>query len=159
MDWIHVHLALNHVPVMGTPFVTLLLVAGVLRGSREIVRLSLWAFVLLCAVSIPIKFTGDFAEEQAEGLAGVDAALIERHEQAADRATTGMFVLGLAAAASLIGWRGERTVPGWAAVILLMLGVATSVLMAWAANSGGAIRHPEIRSKPASAQQTGLANA
>jgi hypothetical protein len=159
MDWMHVHLALNHVPVIGTPFVTLLLLTGILRGSREIVRLSLWAFVLLCAVSVPIKFTGDFAEEQAGGLAGVDEALVERHEQAADRATTAVFLLGLAAAAGLFLGRGDRGVPRWAAVSLLVLGIATFVLMAVAANSGGEIRHPEIRSKAVGAHQTRLPNA
>ena len=64
MDWVHLHLALNHVPVLGTPFVTLLMLTGIFKKSDELKRLALLWFVLLAAVSIPIKFTGDFAYEE-----------------------------------------------------------------------------------------------
>ena len=105
MDWVHLHLALNHVPVLGTVFVGLLLAVALIRKSDELKRVSLVAFVALAVVSIPIKFTGDFAHEKLTKAEWLDQSRAVAHEQMADQATTGMFLLGLVAAFAL--WQGR----------------------------------------------------
>jgi len=146
MDWVHLHLALNHVPVLGTPFLFGLLVWSWARGQAVTLRFCLWLFVALAAASIAIKFTGDFAAESlGKAKLNLDAAWIARHEQAADQATTGVFVMGIAAAVSLFQSRGGRRPPTWALTVLAILALATFLLMARTANLGGHIRHPEIR--------------
>ena len=40
IDAAHVHLMLNHLPVIGAPLLLLLLTIGLLRGSRELVTVS-----------------------------------------------------------------------------------------------------------------------
>ena len=144
MNWVHLHLALNHVPVLGTLFVSLLLGAALIRNSEELKRCSLIGFVVLALVSIPIKFTGDFANEKLAEASWLAAERVTVHEQAADQATTGMFLLGLAAAFALWQGRGKpiRQVTLWA---VLLLALATFFLMARTANLGGEIRHEEIR--------------
>ena len=144
MNWAHLHLALNHVPVLGTLFVSLLLGAALIRNSEELKRCSLIGFVVLALVSIPIKFTGDFANEKLAEASWLAAERVVVHEQAADQATTGMFLLGLAAAFALWQGRGKpiRQVTLWA---VLLLTLATFYLMARTANLGGEIRHEEIR--------------
>ena len=124
MNWVHLHLALNHLPVLGALFCALLLAVGLVRRSDELQRVSLWALALLAAVSIPIKFTGDFASDQA---------------------TTGMFLLGLVAAGGLFAARGGRPLPRRAVLASLVLALVTFLLMARTANLGGQLRHPEIR--------------
>jgi len=152
MNWVHLHLALNHVPVLGVFFGGALLAVGLARRSDELQRVSLWALALLAAASIAIKFTGDFA---AEALATepravqLDKNLLNAHEQSADQATTGVFLLGLAAAAGLVAARGGRPVPRWAVLVALLLALATFLLMARTANVGGQLRHPEIHRPPA----------
>lgn len=151
MNWVHLHLALNHVPVLGVVFCGALLVVGLLRRSDELQRVSLWALALLAAASIAIKFTGDFAAETLAakpGVAALDKELLNAHEQSADQATTGVFLLGLAAAAGLFAARGGRPVPRWALLTTLFLALVTFLLMARTANVGGQLRHPEIRQVP-----------
>jgi uncharacterized membrane protein len=151
MNWVHLHLALNHVPVLGALFGALLLAMGLVRRSDELQRVSLWALALLAAVSIPIKFTGDFASEALAAKGGAPATitlepkLLNTHEQAADQATTGVFLLGLVAAAGLFAARGGRALPKWAVITSLGLALVTFLLMARTANLGGQLRHPEIR--------------
>lgn len=145
MDWVHLHLALNHLPVLGTPFLLGLLLWSWARRQAVTLRFSLWLFVVLAAASIAIKFTGDFAAEKIEASPGFDKALIERHEQSADQATTGVFFMGIAAAVALFLSRGGRAVPKWSLGLLAVLALATFALMARTANLGGHIRHPEIR--------------
>lgn len=147
MNWVHLHLALNHVPVLGVLFCGLLLGVGLVRRSDELQRVSLWALVLLTAASIAIKFTGDFAAEALttqKGGVALSKNLLNAHEQSADQATTGVFLLGLAAAAGLFAARGGKPVPRWAVLTALLLALATFGLMARTANLGGQLRHPEI---------------
>ena len=145
MNWTHLHLALNHVPVLGVPLLTLLLGWGWLFRSRDIQRVALLWLAVLSGVAIAIKFTGDNA-------AGVDPqrfvpvkAFLEQHEQSADQATTAVFVLGLAAASGVFLGRGTRPVPKWILGGVVGLGVVAAVLFGRTANLGGQILHPSIR--------------
>lgn len=150
MDWTHLHLALNHVPVLGTPFVLGFFLWSWWRGQSVTLRFCLWLFVVLAAASIAIKFTGDFAAEKLQMNPAFDKALIEQHEQSADQATTGVFLMGIAAALSLLLSRHGRPTANWSLAVLALLALATFALMARTANFGGHIRHPEIR--PGAAQ-------
>lgn len=49
MNWVHLHLALNHVPVLGALFGALLLGVGLVRRSDELQRVSLWALAAVRA--------------------------------------------------------------------------------------------------------------
>ena len=61
----HLHLVLNHIPVLGTMlFAPLVLVWGLLRRSRDVTQIGLLLAVLLAATTIPIYLTGEPAEEQ-----------------------------------------------------------------------------------------------
>ena len=145
MNWVHLHLALNHVPVLGTFFVGLLLVAPLVRNSEELKRCSLIGFVALALVSIPIKFTGDFANEKLAGASWLAEDRVTVQEQAAEQATTGMFLLGLAAAFALWQGRGSRPIAQATLWTVLLLSLLTFLLMIRTANLGGEIRHEEIR--------------
>ena len=145
MDWVHLHLALNHVPVIGSLFVGLLLVTAILKKSEELRRLSLWWMVGLMLIGIPIKFTGDLAVDRAKEIEGIEQARIEAHEQSADQATTGIFLAGIAAAIALFKARKGNPVPQWGMIATVVLTLVTFALMARSANLGGEIRHPEIR--------------
>ena len=146
MNWAHLHLALNHVPVVGVPIALLLLGFGITRRSRELTRTSFWLVAGLALVTLLVYLTGEPAEELVEGLAGVSEPVLERHEQAALAAMVATAVLGIAAAIGLIGSRGGRRGPRRYATAVLLLALLASGVLTWTANLGGQIRHSEIRS-------------
>lgn len=147
MDWMQLHLALNHLPVVGIPMLVVLLVIGWWRKSPDVMRLSLWALTLLAAAAIAIKFTGDFAAEQsAQQLTSVKD-YVARHEQAGDQVTTAVFFLGLVSALTLFFSRQGRPLRGWTLLLVVTLGLLTGLLYARTAHSGGQISHPELRSR------------
>jgi uncharacterized membrane protein len=74
----------------------------------------------------------------------LDAAVVERHEQAADQATTGVFFMGLVAVVALVRARGGRPVRRPDVVVLALLALGTFLLLARTANLGGQLRHPEV---------------
>ena len=144
MDWTHLHLALNHVPVLGTPFLLGFFLWSWIRGQSVTLGFCLWMFVVLAGVSIAIKSTGDFAAEKVGASPGFDKALIDQHEESADQATAGVVFMGIAAGMALFLSRGGRATPKWSLALLALLALATFALMARTANFGGHIRHPEI---------------
>lgn len=145
MSWTHLHLALNHIPVLGAPFLFLLLAWGCWKRSRDLMRTALWRSTGFAALSIALKFTGDFALGEAADRLRPVSEFVGAHEQSADQATTGVFLLGIASAVALFLGRKERPMPVWSLGLGLVLGLATSLLMARAANFGGRINHPEVR--------------
>jgi len=75
----HVHLMVNHFPVIGILFSILLYLYGLVRGSEEIKRTGIGAFILLALITVPVYFTGEGAEKAVKGLPGVTEAF---HRQA-----------------------------------------------------------------------------
>ena len=75
--------------------------------------------------------------------------LMTAHEDSADQAVTGAFLLGVVAALGLYRSRKTKIVPAWASIGCAILGLVTVILLGRSANLGGQIAHPEIRALPA----------
>ena len=140
----HLHLVLNHLPVLGVLFGTILLAVGLWRKNDTMRRTSLVVLLLTGVAAGAVYLTGEPAEELLENTAGVSERQIERHEDAAVAATSGAALLGLAALVLL--WRSRRTGSMSSTLLIATFGLAvlTTVMMAWTANLGGQIRHSEI---------------
>ena len=145
MDTVHIHLLLNHVPILGVLFGSLVLLYGVLRRSEDGVRIGLATLVLAALFAIPVYLTGEGAEEAVEGLPGVSEALIGEHEEAAEAGFIGTGVLGVLAALALVaGWRGSARV-GPLRWTVAAGGLVAFGWLAYVGSQGGQIRHTEIR--------------
>lgn len=145
MNLTHLHLALNHIPVLGTAFALALLVFGIWRKSNELKKTALLTFVVIAITAVPAYLTGEPAEDGVEGLPGVSEAIIKQHEEAAGIAFACIGVLGVIALLGLLALRHGKAVPAWFAGLMVIASLTVSGLMAWTANIGGQIRHTEIR--------------
>ena len=145
MNTVHLHLLLNHVPIIGAVLGLLLIGVAIARRSDELGKVALGAFVLLGVVSIAVFLTGEPAEELVEKLPGFSKALTEEHEEAALLATVVMGGVGLLSLIALGAFR-KRSLARWVAPALMVLAVGATATMGYAANLGGQIRHTEIRS-------------
>ena len=150
MNAAHLHLALNHLPVVVTLVALVLLAVAFWRQADGLLRTGAAIALGAALVTAPAYLTGEPAEEQIEDMSGVKESLIERHEDAADAAAVAVAVLGLAAAGCLLRSRREP-IPRRAAAALVALALIATALFGRAANLGGEIRHPEIRADAASA--------
>ena len=70
MNWAHIHLLSNHIPVLGALFGLLLLAWGTLRRNEAIQRAALATFVVAALFAIPVFLTGEPSEKAVEHLAG-----------------------------------------------------------------------------------------
>jgi hypothetical protein len=142
----HLHLILNHIPVLGTMlFAPLVLVWGLLRRSRDVTQIGLLLAVLLAVTTIPIYLTGEPAEEQVENQPWFDEQRVETHEERAEAGLMAVLVTGVAALVGLWLARGGRPYRRDFSIAVLLGLVVSASLFALAALDGGRIRHDEVR--------------
>jgi hypothetical protein len=150
MNAAHLHLMLNHLPVLGAPFVALLLAWGLLRRQRALVRTGLGAAVLVAALAYPVFLTGEPAEHLVEDSAWFDEPRVHEHEERAEIGLIAILLTGTVAGLGLWQSRGGREVNRLFSGATLA-GLALSAgLFGWAALAGGQIRHDEVRAGAAS---------
>ncbi|MGB7213086.1 MAG: hypothetical protein WBC97_10735 [Gemmatimonadales bacterium] len=157
MNWspAHLHLLVNHLPILGAPFVLLVLAWGAFTRSRDVTRLALWLMVPLALVGFLADQSGDSAKHQLKAESWIDKALVHEHEERADTTVIVFYVVGALGALAL--WRrrshpDERWPLGVAAVAL----TTASLLAAWTGLAGGVIRHDEIRPAAAAPAATSV---
>ena len=146
MNWAHIHLALNHIPVLGTIFGLSLLGYAMLRRNDVLKKAACNLFVAVALLALPVYFTGEPAEEIVERAAGISKADIDAHEQSALISLVGVELLGVVGLIGLVAAARRRPVPAMITGTALVLSLATTALMARTANLGGRIHHEEIRS-------------
>ena len=146
MDFAHLHLMFNHVPVVGVVLGSFVLVWGALRRSKDVVSVGLVTMILTALVAIPVYLTGEPAEEIVERLPGVSESVIGIHQDAATVSLALCILSGLGALAAMIFNRSLMSkLAGYSLIGVLLVSLLTATSMVMTANLGGQIRHTEIR--------------
>lgn len=155
MDTTHLHLLLNHFPIIGTLIGILILAYGIYSGSRRTTKAALFTIIIMSLIAIPVFLTGEPAEESVENLPGVSHAIIEEHEEAAEIAIWLMAILGIISAISLINLISKNQINKSLVSTALFAGLLTFAAMARTGYLGGKIRHSEIRGSSTMLNQNG----
>ncbi len=147
MNWAHVHIAINHTPIIGAVFAFVFLVYAMCRRNPLLEKTGLGILFLVGCAAVVTYLTGDPAADVAmRDVSDLSGAYVERHCDLAGyamgfSAATGVCsVLGL-----VVWWRAKERAARWFVWASLVLSVVTLVLMAWTGLRGGEIRHTEIR--------------
>ncbi len=147
----HLHLALNHIPIIGLMVATFPIVIGIVAQCRTTIATGLIA-TLLCAAAMPavMKTGGGAAHAFDDGTAKppLDAAgqsALDIHATRAETTTPVIYASALLALLALLTLIKLPKVATWLAFAVL-LGNTVSILLAiWTADAGGHIRHLELR--------------
>jgi len=154
MNLVHVHLWLNHLPILGTLIALALFVIALAFDRDDLKQAGLALFVLIALLSIPAYMSGNAAQNEIKDDPAYSMELIQAHQGSA---LVAFLFIELTGAVSLIGlWRFSRSEKNpwmerpakWNLLAVLVLAVATSGVMAVAGNTGGEIRHSEIAVGP-----------
>jgi hypothetical protein len=146
LDIAHIHLMLNHLPVVSAPLLLLILTIGLLRRSGDLVTVSLVLVVGLALVTGVVYLTGEPAEHLVAQAPWFRDALAEQHEEHASVSFVAVLVTGTLAVAALV-YRRRAVTSVWLSR-LVWAGLALStLLLGWTAWSGGQIRHEEVRAE------------
>lgn len=145
MNPAHVHLALNHLPVILVPLAAVLIACGAWRKRIELTGAGLILLVAATLAAGAVYLTGEPAEEVVESMPNVMHAAIEEHEEAALPAALTVGLGGLLAVFALVTSRRREGAPRWAVPATILVALAASAMLARTANLGGQIRHPEAQ--------------
>jgi hypothetical protein len=152
----HLHLLLNHFPIIGTIVGVGLFLFSLAGKNDDLKRAGLIIFAVMALLSLPTFFSGIGAEGAIEKLPGVSEALIDRHEGAAILALLFMEITGALALVAL--WQSHKLSrpAGWNVLTVVLFSLITVGLMARVGTTGGDVRHPEIwaSSNPAVSEGT-----
>lgn len=146
MNYAHLHLLLNHVPVIGSIIGLGLFLFSFSRKNEDLRRASYIIFAAVALITIPTFLSGVGAQQMIKG-PGVSDALVRRHEGSA---LLSIWFMEITGALALIGlWQSQTTSrPSRGNVYaVLVFSLLTTVLMARTGNTGGDIRHPEVEPK------------
>ncbi len=144
MNLAHLHLILNHIPVVGIPLAIVFLIYGMYSKNLSSQRFSLFILIGLTVMMVPVYLTGAPAEKFVEHLPGVAESFIEAHEDAALYSLILSLMTGMLA---LLGLWFQKNLKRSRQInfCILCCGIFTAASLLYTANLGGKIRHTELR--------------
>ena len=144
MNLAHLHLLLNHLPILGVPIASLFLAHGIFKGNDSSRNFAYLILLLMAATVIPTYLTGEPAEKVIEHIPDFSEDFIKPHEDAALVSLILTLLLGSIAIFRLIFVRNEFQERKIAHIALSLTLVATTSL-AYTGYQGGKVRHTELR--------------
>lgn len=145
MNDAHLHMVVNHFPIIGTIFGLGILIVGIGLKNKSIQNTAYVLFVIASVFGFFSMSTGEGAEEMVEDFPGIGKAIIHEHEEIAEKLA---IVLYLLSGISILGLilnvqkHSKAKFISFVAVVVAVLGVYLAILVG---TSGGEIRHTEIR--------------
>ena len=145
MNDAHLHMVVNHFPIIGTIFGLGILVTGLFLKNSSVKNT---AYILFAIAAIFAAFsmgTGEGAEEMVEDMPSVGKQIIHEHEEIAEKFAIIMYATGFFGLLSLFASYKKHKLANTASYITLVLALASGVLTKSVGTTGGEIRHTEIR--------------
>lgn len=145
MNDAHLHLVVNHLPIIFPIAGVIILIVGFIFKSEAVKRTAFFIFILGALAAIAAMSTGEGAEEVVEKINDVTENFIEKHEETSETFAIISYVLG---AISLLGFWASfkgRAFSNSIGILTLVLAMVTLFFAKQSGTTGGEIRHTEIR--------------
>ena len=145
MNDAHVHMVVNHFPIIGTIFGLGILITGIVMKNNVVKNVAYVLFFFFFIFGFASMFTGEGAEEIAENLPSVTDQIIHEHEEMAEKLALVLYVL---AGISLVGLylnfknHAKSSLLSYFAFVIALVAV---FLGKQTGTTGGEVRHTEIR--------------
>ncbi len=147
----HLHVMLNHFPVILTLLVPPILLAGLFFNQKPILAVGFSLALLADLITPVVMQTGESAHTRFE-MGQIQPPLDEQgdiaaemHEDMAEKAAPLLYLVGFGAIAGLLILRFRPTWAKTAALAVILGSCLASIFTLQSAQLGGRIRHPEFR--------------
>ena len=144
MNQAHLHMVLNHFPIIGLIFGIGVLFYGIIKKHSILINTAYVIFIICMIMGKATMMTGEGAEEVAEKL-NISHELIHNHEEVAETFMKLLYGLGILSILGLFANIKKHDKAFILSLIILILATGSSILSIKVGNSGGEIRHTEIR--------------
>ena len=143
MDDIHFHLLINHFPIVGAIFATVVLITGIFTRSEVVKRTAYGLFILTALLSLPTNESGEDAEGHVKKIEGVNDVMIEKHEEMATIGFWCAIVTGLLSVIAMFLSIKDNDLKGILSILVLAAAIVAIIYLWQTGESGGRIRHTE----------------
>jgi len=146
MNDAHLHMVVNHFPIIGTILGLGILVAGIILKNNSVKNTAYSLFILGAVFAAFSMGTGEGAEEIAKKLPDVTKHIIHEHEEMAEKLAIVLYLLGVIAIGGIylnIKKHPKVKLVSFLAVVVALVGVFLAIETG---TTGGEVRHTEIRS-------------
>ena len=153
MNDAHLHMIVNHFPIIGTIFGLGILISGMILKNNSVKNTAYVLFIVAAIFAAFSMGTGEGAEELVEDMPTVGKQIIHEHEEMAEKLAVVLYVLGIISLGGLILSylkNAKTTMLSYVALVVAVVGV---FFAQQTGTTGGEIRHTEIR--PNTIQATG----
>lgn len=145
MNTAHLHLMINHLPIIGLFFAILFNLLAIFRNYIELKKISCWLYVLLALISVLAISTGDGAGEIVRTWPGISEESIEYHETWGYAFFYGLIAIGVLSIAAVWFSKDNLFRLKKFNIGTLVLAVLLFFLSFQTGSTGGKIRHPELQ--------------
>jgi len=146
MNDAHLHLVVNHFPIIGTILGLGILIAGIILKNNSVKNTAYSLFIVAAVFAAFSMGTGEGAEEAVENMPTVGKQIIHEHEEMAEKLAILLYVLGVI---SMVGMflnfknHAKAKLVSYAALLVAVVAVFIAKEVG---TTGGEVRHTEIRS-------------
>ena len=145
MNDAHLHMIVNHFPIIGTIFGLGILISGMILRNNSVKNTAYVLFIVAAVFAAFSMGTGEGAEELVEDMPTIGKQIIHEHEEMAEKLAIVLYVLGAISMGGLfLNYikHAKAKLISYAAILIAVVGV---FLAKETGTSGGEIRHTEIR--------------
>jgi uncharacterized membrane protein len=151
MNDAHLHMVVNHFPIIGTILGLGILITGMILKNNSVKSTAYCLFIVAAVFAAFSMGTGEGAEELVEDMPSVGKQIIHEHEEMAEKLAIILYVLGVISLGGLfLNYKNnsKANLISYVVVVVAFVGV---FFAQQTGTTGGEIRHTEIR---ANATQT-----
>ena len=150
MNGAHLHLVVNHFPIIGTILGLGILITGILLKNNTVKSTAYVLFIVAAIFAAFSMGTGDGAEELVEDMPSVGKQIIHQHEEMAEKLAIVLYVLAAISLAGLYLNFKKHAKAQLVAIAALVVAIGATFLAQQTGTTGGEIRHTEIRTNAVS---------
>lgn len=145
MNDAHLHILVNHFPIIGTIIGLGILITGLVLRNDILKNTAYILFIIAAIFGFLSMYTGEGAEALVEDMPTVGKEIIHEHEEIAEKFVFVMYATAVFSILSLIASIKKHKLAKIVSIITLVLAIVAAVLAKNVATSGGEVRHTEIR--------------
>ncbi|WP_367769799.1 DUF2231 domain-containing protein [Flavobacterium sp. WC2421] len=145
MNDAHLHLVVNHFPIIGSILGLGVLIAGLFLKNNSVKNTGFFLLIIAAVFALASMATGDGAEEMVKDMPTIGEKIIHEHEQIAEKFALVLYATGIFSIVSLYATQKRNKFAKIVTYITLILALIAAGLSTFVGTSGGEIRHTEIR--------------
>jgi uncharacterized membrane protein len=145
MNDAHLHLVVNHFPIIGIIFGLGILVAGIISKNNSVKNTAYCLFIVAAIFAAFSMGTGEGAEEMVEDMPNIGHDIIHEHEEMAEKLAIVLYAMGVIALFGLFANYKNKANAKFVSYIAVVVAVIGIFFAQRTGTTGGEIRHTEIR--------------